>query len=151
MRILLTCGLIASLLLISCKKSDQPTEPANTVPSEVVGTWIASQWTFVSTDSASTVDVIAIGADLTVVLQTSGRYTLIVTYPNDPTEYETGVLSFSGDQMTITSDNPNEGITVMTWSVSGTSMTLLSTDDDFDFDDDGNSEPAIMTIVLDRQ
>jgi len=150
MRTFWMCSFILILLSVGCKK-EETTEPEITVPAIVVGTWVASSWTFNALATDSTIDLIANGAELTVVLQNSGRYTLIITAPGESPDYETGGLSFSGDQMTITSDNPNEGISVMTWSVTGTTMTLLSTESDYDFDGDNIGDPATMSMILQKQ
>jgi hypothetical protein len=137
-----------ALLALSLACSDGGNAPS---PSTFAGTWDASKLEFTNTSNTSQkVDVIALGATLVVVIESSGDYQSTLTLPGDPPEVTTGTWSASSDVFTM-KETGSSGDRQFHWSMSGSTLTLSGANTDFDFDNNGTSESAKLTVVLVRR
>ena len=81
---------------------------------------------------------------------TETTYSGTASFPGEVTETFSGTYTISGNQLTL--NESGEGSTrLMTYSLSGNTLTLSGDDEEYDFDDDGQEDPATFTMVLARQ
>jgi len=143
-------GLLIGLLSVSCGGSTNPSGSGGGgggggagLSASLVGTWNATRFEFVAdANSSVTADLIPMGASVVVTIQSSGRYTIDQSMPGQPNEHMQGMMTVSGGTMTMVDDNDPANNTVASYSVSGTTLTVLSTDETFDFNGDGVDENA---------
>ena len=141
---------------IQCKKSSS----TENNPEDLIGSWEAgpdvdgTKMTYTSTGTPPIpVDMILLGkATIDIELRSDNSYTLkLVVPPMEIDETEDGKGSFSGNKLTLTADDfPDDAIT-FEWSLEGSLLKLKSNDTEFDFDFDGEDDPAILDIILKRK
>ena len=119
-------------------------------PNDFVGDWIASSYVVTSVANTSqTQDLTAMGMTLAITF-TETTYSGTASFPGEVTETFSGTYTISGNQLTL--NESGEGSTrLMTYSLSGNTLTLSGDDEEYDFDDDGQEDPATFTMVLARQ
>ena len=118
-------------------------------PDDLAGTWTATSMVFTSTaDPTLSVDIVAEGAALTIVLVADATYTFTFTFPGEETENEAGAYTASGTDLTFspTGTGSPESFTL---SRDGDTMTLTDSDELFDFTLDVE-EAATLVITLTR-
>ena len=118
-------------------------------PDDLAGTWNATSVTFTSVANSSTsVEVIGLGATLTIVIQSNGSVSLAFNVPGETPSTDTGTLSVSGSDFTLVIDGDTSTGTI---TRNGDVVTLsIQTGVEFDFDDDGTDEAATAVIVLQK-
>jgi len=137
-------GLLLFTLIADCIK--ESTGPEDGVPTELVGTWYATAFTFLNPANPSqTVNLIQSGFSFTLVIAGDGSFTATEVIPGIGTDVTTSTAVVSGSQITITDP---EDTTVLAWVIIDNVLTLTSQDEEFDFNGDNVDEPAILTIVL---
>lgn len=123
--------------------------------SELAGTWNATALVFSYSGEPpvpepSSYDLIAEGGSATAVIQSNGRLTLTVTPPGQPPETFTGLMYFEdGEFFAIQfDDDPPDDPTYFGETLVGNTFTLNGGPDtaEWDFDDDGNDEPASVFL-----
>ncbi len=118
---------------------------------DITGTWNATLVQYTSTaDPSKSVDLIADGGTLSIVITAGMNYTLTVSFPGEPVEAEQGTVSLADDVVTIDPAGPDVQFD-FDFALSGDTMTLTSDDEEFDFDGDDIDEPAMLLVVLPRQ
>ena len=118
-------------------------------PDDLAGTWTATSMVFTSTaDPTLSVDIVAEGATLTIMLVADATYTFTFTFPGEETENEAGAYTASGTGLTFspTGTGSPESFTL---SRDGDAMTLTDSDERFDFTLDVE-EDATLVITLTR-
>jgi hypothetical protein len=138
-----------AVLVITLTRTDPPdeTDPTGVEPADLAGTWTATAIVFTSVANPTlSVDEVADGAAMTLVLSADGEYTLTFVFPGEPNENETGTYTVSGSTLTITP--PGGSQETIGVSRNGDTMTL-TLDDIYDFDDQGE-EDATLVITLTR-
>jgi len=95
-----------------------------------------------------TFDMVTEGAALTLTLSAAATYDFLFTFPMEDDEVESGSYVVTGNTLALspTGTGSPESFTI---ARNGDTMTLTS-DDEFDFDDDQVEEPAISVITLTR-
>ena len=142
-----------AVLVITLRRTDatdttDETDPTGVEPANLAGTWTATAIVFTSIANPTlSVDEVADGATMTIVLSADGTYTLTFVFPGEENENEMGTYTVSGSTLTIT---PTGG-TQETMGVSrnGDTMTL-TLDDIYDFDGDQVEEDATLVVTLTR-
>jgi len=140
--------LAIALTGIQCKKSEDPTGPEDV---NFDGTWVANSATsgtkmiYDATDSNPIlyVDAVEMGATLSITV-VGDDYSLILVEPEEEPMVDTGTFKAEGDQITLTSDDPEEDVLTFTWSLDSDLLTLKSDDVSFP----GFEIPAKLTLVL---
>jgi hypothetical protein len=94
-------------------------------------------------------DLIQLGATFSLNVQPSGQYTAILIYAEQAST-EIGVLSVSGNVVTMTRSFPNVATSTALFVLEGSHLTLDG-DTDFDFNLDGTTEPALAHFELTKQ
>ena len=137
------------VLAAACGSSDEILKPDPLV-SPLVGDWSATAMVVTSVANPEIhPDLIALGAKFTLNVQPSGQYTAILIYAEQAST-EIGILSVSGNVVTMTRSFPNQETSTAVFSVTGNKLTLDG-DTKFDFNLDGTSEDALGHFELERQ
>ena len=150
------------LFLSACSSDDEngisDEGPAFSI-SDLQGTWEATSLVFSYSGPGpvpdpSSYDVIAEGGSATLVVQSSGRFTLTVTPAGASAENFSGRMYFEdGEFFAIQfDDDPPDDPTYFGETLSGNTFTLNGGPDtaEWDFDDDGNDDPASVFLQFQR-
>lgn len=120
-------------------------------PAQLTGTWSATKFEFASTSDPSTrLDAISLGATLTMVLESDGSLSLTVIIPEESSDTATGSWTAEGDVLTISLETGLSGDWQFDMSLSGDTLTLSGAHVEWDFNDDGVDDPALLNLVLVR-
>jgi hypothetical protein len=119
---------------------------------DIAGTWIASVWVFTNpANTSQTADIMALGGSFRLVLNADSTFTsTIQELADELPDVDTGTYEVVGSLITIAESgqgSPTEFQAVR----NGDSMTLTTSEADFDWDDDGQDDLASMRLVLNRQ
>jgi hypothetical protein len=135
-------------LVAACGAGDDPVKPDPEV-SPLVGDWSATTMVISSVANPDLkVDILEQGATFDLNVQPSGQYTAILIYAGQAST-EIGILSVSGNVVTMSRSFPNAETTTALYSLSGNQLTLDG-DTEFDFNLDGTADAATAHIVLTR-
>lgn len=142
---------IASLILGLCACGDDDSAGPN--PPGLVGTWQAIEVELISVeDPGTSIELVGLGASVTVQLNANGTFAFDATIPGEPSENFAGTWEASQDVFTM---RWTEGGFLLEWqfdySVLGDEATLTGADAEYDFDDDGLEDPATLNVILVRQ
>ena len=121
-------------------------------PDDIAGTWVASVWVFTNpANTSQTADIMALGGSFMLVLNADGTFTSTIQEPGDDLpDVDTGTYEVVGSLITI-AESGQGSPTGFQAVRNGDSMTLTTSGEDFDWDDDGQDDPASMRLVLNRQ
>lgn len=142
-----------AVLLITLRRTDttdptDETDPTGVEPANLAGTWTATAIVFTSVANPTlSVDEVADGATMTLVLSADGTYTWNFVFPGEPDENETGTYTVSGSILTVAQTGGSQE--TMGVSRNGDTMAL-TLDDTYDFDGDQVEEDATLVITLTR-
>ena len=116
-------------------------------PADLQGTWVANSMVFTSTaDPTLTVDLIAGGTALSLQLAADGMFLWTLTEVGAAPATSTGAYSVVGSTLTLTAAGTSEAFTI---TRDGNNMTLTA-NDEYDFDEDGLDEAAMLRVTLTR-
>ena len=153
---------IIIFFLIACSSDDgdvMSDEGPSFSISQLQGTWEATSLVFTFSGSGpvpdpSSYDVIADGGSATLVVQSNGRFTLTVRPAGASTESFSGRMYFEeGEFFAIQfDDDPPDDPTYFGETLSGNTFTLNGGPDtaEWDFDGDGEDEPASVFLRFER-
>ncbi len=134
---------LLATLAIGCSDS---TGPATTA--DLVGTWVASAFVFTnSANAAETVDVIQLGMAYSVTFTETTASGTISIPGQDPVSF-TGAYTLNATQLTFV--DPADGNETVTVALDGNVLTINGADT-YDFNDDGQEQPATYVITLGKQ
>ena len=126
----------------------EPTEGASV--GELVGTWEGTKLLFISTPrETDTVDVLADGGSLALTIEDDGSYSLGIALPDMLPALETGTLFIDGNRLILIGDSPMDDPAVFDFSRIA-DMLFLDGDGEYDFDDDGEDDSALIEAELER-
>ena len=141
-----------SLLLLSLTGCG---DPAPTGPDPLiepfVGDWTATA--FVLTSSVSdqvSIDLIQLGGTFDLNIQPSGSYTAILIYAGLG-QTEMGTISAAANMVTLNRELPSRENAVSAYQFVGDTVLILDGDTEFDFDFDGQEDPALAHFELLRK
>ncbi len=136
------CSTLALATLIAC------TDATGIEPVNLEGTWTAEAMAM--SNGTDIVDLIALGAAMTVTLNVDGTFSWLITEPGlEPaTEDVAGTFFVSGTTLTLT--EAPEGDSEDFHAVRDGDRLTLTVADLWDFDGDGALEAATLTIGLTR-
>ncbi len=121
-------------------------------PDDIAGTWVASVWVFTNpANTSQTADIMALGGSFMLVLSADGTFTSTIQEPGDDLpDIDTGTYEVVGSLITIAESgqgSPTEFQAVR----DGDSMTLTTSEEEYDWNDDQVDDAANMRIVINRQ
>jgi hypothetical protein len=118
---------------------------------DLTGTWVAIQYVFTNpANQSESIDWIAAGASLTIAIDAAGDYTATIVEPGNAPEVISGTIAVEGDVVTISESGTGSPMPYVA-SRSGDTLTLDTSDEEYDFDGDSIEDPASLRIVLQRQ
>ena len=130
-------------------------DPAPTGPDPLiepfVGDWTATA--FVLTSSVSelvSIDLIQLGGTFDLNIQPSGSYTAILIYAGLG-QTEMGTISATSNTVTLNREFPSRENEVSAYQFIGDTVLILDGDTEFDFDFDGQEDPALAHFELLRK
>jgi hypothetical protein len=133
---------------VGCNDSGNSTGP--TASSEFVGEWLASSYIVTNiANTSQSEDLIGMGMTLSITF-TETSYSGTASFPGEVAETFSGTYAISGSQLTLNETGQGTPET-MTFTLSGNAMTLSGDDEDYDFDQDGQDDPATFVMVLAKQ
>ena len=141
-----------SLLLLSLTGCG---DPAPTGPDPLiepfVGDWTATA--FVRTSAVSdqvSIDLIQLGGTFDLNIQPSGSYTAILIYAGLG-QTEMGTISATANTVTLILEFPSREKEVSAYQFVGDTVLILDGETEFDFDFDGQEDPALAHFELLRK
>ncbi|MDH3796592.1 MAG: hypothetical protein OER83_06950 [Flavobacteriaceae bacterium] len=153
-------SIFLALFVLACSSDDndeQVDQGPDFAISELAGTWNATEITFSYSGTGNVPDpsfyqVVAEGGSGVLTVQSSGRFTLAVTPIGEATETFGGRMYFEdGEFFAIQfDDDPPDDPTYFGATLSGNTFSLNGGPDtaEWDFDGDGNDEPASVSLVF---
>jgi hypothetical protein len=115
----------------------------------LAGSWSAVQFTFTNNASPTqSLNMIEEGWGMTLTIGEDGSYSGVIIEPGS-SESETGTIAVEGNLMTISYPEGLPDVFAFEL-VNHNRFSLISETQAFDFDDDGNDDPATVTIVFER-
>jgi hypothetical protein len=115
-------------------------------PSSITGTWQLTKVLFVSqANPQQSVDLIALGGTGTLTFNSDNTFSYTVTVPPAAPGTTTGTWSLGGQVLTLVRDGFS-GNLQFTVTLSGQTLKLAGGHVDFDVNNDGTDEPAILTL-----
>ncbi len=133
---------LALLLMTACG------DATGVEPDDLAGTWVATSLVFTSVaDNTVSVDEVALGAAVTLVLVADATYTFTFVSGLE-NENEAGGYTVTGTNLNL---SPTGTVSPETFTISrdGDTMTLTGSDT-FEFDPEVGEEAATMVITLTR-
>ena len=147
-------SLLAALLVVSFAGcGDDPVDVMAT-SDDLLGTWNVTSLVYAPVGGGTSVQAIEPGASAVITFRADLSYTITFTEVGPPqvTDVEDGTFTVMGSVLTLTPDDaPNDPSNLDIQQLTATSVTLFQAVDEFDFDDDGNDEPATTTVMLQKQ
>jgi hypothetical protein len=133
---------LALLLMTACG------DATGVEPDDLAGTWVATSLVFTSVaDNTVSVDEVALGAAVTLVLVADATYTFTFVFGLE-NENEAGGYTVTGTNLNLSPTGTGSPET-FTISRDGDTMTLTGSDT-FEFDPQVGEEAATMVITLTR-
>ena len=143
LRLLSVIGVVTASA-IACESD--PTDP-DLNPDFMVGEWMADSLVMTSVANPEVVaDLTELGADFTLSVQPSGRYTAIVEGFGQASS-EVGKLTVDGAYVVLMPESPPGPESRALWERVGDSV-ILEGESEFDFNLDGTNEAATLRQVL---
>ncbi|GEM_PF-2118128 len=137
------CDAIADLTGGGDDKNDNPLD-------KLVGSWSCTQYVLTSqADDSQSVDLIAGGLSISISITSEGGFTYYETEQGESPSIDTGTVSVSGDTLWITSEG-DEATYGFLYTLSGNTLTLSESQEEYDFNDDGTEEPATGVLTFER-
>lgn len=119
--------------------------------SDIVGTWNATKFEFTNAaDTTEKVDIIPLGGGLNLIISSQATYNATIKFPGETPIVETGQIIAKTSTTILLLPNNGDSYS-FDYVLSQNMLTLINENADFDFDDDGVDEPAILFILLVRQ
>jgi hypothetical protein len=120
---------------------------------DLVGVWDATKFEFEATsgDPVITVDLLTMNFTVTIEINEGGTYEITTTFLGGEPEVVTGTWVLEGGDLLILTESGETVGDEFDVTVSGTTLTVRSTDLTFDFDEDGTDEPALFEAIFTKR
>lgn len=139
--------LAVAALGVACGGGGGPSTPSE-VGSSLVGTWRVTRAEYVNAaNPAQSVDVIAQGTTMTLAFEARGSFTFTIVDPGQAARLVTGTWMSSHGVLTIVRTGQAGG-SRFDVTLDGYHLTLDGGRVEYDFDNDGRLEEAILSMDL---
>jgi hypothetical protein len=120
---------------------------------DLVGVWDATKFEFEETtgDPVVTVDLITMNFTVTIEINEAGTYEITTTFLGGEPQVESGTWVLEGGDLLIMTASGETVGDEFDVTLSGTTLTVRTSDLTFDFDDDGTEEPALFEAILEKR
>ncbi len=126
--------------------------PSNVTLANLVGSWIGDEFEFTNQENpAESVDLVAIGAVVTLTVAGNGRYTIGAAAPfGSGADFIKGAMLVEEGVLLVTDDESPGETAAFSVQLSGGMLTIFTDEVDYDFDapPDGITEPAELRAVF---
>jgi hypothetical protein len=120
--------------------------------SQIVGSWKAAEFVFVSQANPTIeVDMIGAGVEAWITIGTNNRYSILIEVPSDTPDVMTGSVHVTSGKVVMENDDEPGNPLSYTAIASTNAVSMVTSDVAFDFDEDGDDEPANLYLTLARQ
>lgn len=135
-------------VITSCSSNSTDPVEEDTNPNNwaLVGTWVGTAFEFVSqADTSVKADLSSYGVAYSIVINADSTYSSTTAFLGQ-TMIETGTLLVTDTEITLypVNDQSRTG----TYTQTATEISIVITDEGFDFDQDGTDDPAFLYIDL---
>jgi hypothetical protein len=125
---------------------DDSTGPS---PTDITGAWQATKAEFVSRATGAAVELVASGGSATLVLGADHSFLLTASPVGRPAEVTMGTWKLEGDVMTVTPAGMPFSLQFDV-AFSGDRLSLTGAHVEYDVNDDGRDEEAVLNLELVR-
>lgn len=117
---------------------------------EIAGVWIASNAIYSEiADPTNRLDLIALGFGVTMNIEPSGDWALLLTVGTNIVDLQVGTMAVDGKLLVIVDET---GTDTGRAYLEGEQVALqMRGGTEFDFDGDGTAEPAKLNLIMDRR
>ena len=120
------------------------------IPGELLGTWSATRWQYVSRDEPSrSLDVVCDARGAVTLSLSAGTYVVTHDIAGDGTQTQGGMCEMIDGRLQLTADGADRA-DVVRYRVSGETLSLRCDESAWDFNGDGREEAAAFVAVLVR-
>lgn len=132
----------------SCGGDEETTGP---ISNDLIGSWDATRIELISVANPDVnVELIALGANGRLVLESNGNFGLSVGVPGEPTEFAGGTWS-STNVLTLSFDSGDiEGTWRFNYVLNGDDLRLTGAAAEYDFNGDDVEDPALLNLTMVR-
>lgn len=135
---------------VGCQENNQILE-ADAEIIALAGTWNVEVFEYTSATEPPVVrDLIQEGGSATLDLTTNGAYTLTVVPAGGQPDVTNGFMVVEGSVILVSDTSVPGETTAYDLSFNGETMTLITTEVGFDFNNDGVSDAATLRLVFER-
>jgi hypothetical protein len=120
---------------------------------DLVGIWDATKFEFEETtgDPVVTVDLMTMNYEITIEIEEGGTYQISMSFLGGEPEVETGTWVLEGGDLLIMTGTGEPVGDEFDVTLEGTTLTVRSTELTFDFDEDGDEEPALFEAIFQKR
>ncbi|PRX57902.1 hypothetical protein [Flagellimonas meridianipacifica] len=149
---------ITSLFVLGCSNDDNgdefdySLEGDNLSIADITGNWTATFAEFeLLSDSNSTIELVSQGGNVTLNIQSNGRFTSTIGFPGEAAEQFSGQLGFFESLLVLLDDEDEPGDEAFL-NINLTSDDVLEVDGilELDFDSDGSFEDTFVDLRMVR-
>ncbi len=143
-------GAVFLLVAVLAACSGKTSTESNDAVAPFVGDWTAVSLVLTSQANPQiSPDLIVLGATFTIHVEPSGQYTAILLYSGQ-SQTEIGNVEVSGETVTLRRTYPSASTTAGVYSFNGDHL-ILDGETEFDFNQDGTPEQALVHFDLVKQ
>ena len=136
-----------ALFLFTDNCSETSTQTEDNLPEEFIGEWNAEQFVIASkVNPQLEIDMIEYGCSFCLIIDADRNYSISISIPDEEDKKDTGTVSYNNNVLTFISNS--EGISKVSCTLSGNTLTIVNDEIGFDFDENDIEEPATYTVVL---
>lgn len=140
--------LIAAAMLTACGDS---TAPKGVTLQDLVGTWNATSWQYTDQANAGNkIDLVSEGTQFTLVVASSGQFTLTEEVAPGFTLVITGNVAVQGSNLVLSDPAAPGQSYAVPFTLVGSVLTITDDEESFDFDSDGTEEAATLVQVYQK-
>ena len=143
-------ALLGVTAAVGCQDNNQILESDAAIIA-LAGTWEAAVFEFTSRTEPPVVrDLVSEGGSATLDLSTNGAYTLTVVPSGGEPDVSNGFMVVEGSVLLVSDTSVPGETTAYDLSFNNETLTLVTTEVGFDFDNDGVSDAATLRLVFER-
>jgi hypothetical protein len=114
--------------------------------------WVATVWRYTNqANTSQQVELVATGVTVTLTIGASS-YNIVFSMTGQPNQTISGTYTVSGSNFIVTETGSSMPESIpFTFTNGNNTLSMTSSNSDWDFDNDGTDDPATLTMVFTRQ